>query len=57
MGTGKAQLGDIVRRQLRFLGHVLRKDEPEKLVVTDVVDGKRARGRQRETFHTYLGKM
>ena len=40
-----------------FLGHVLRKDEQEKLVVTCFVDGKRARGRQRETFLNYLGKM
>ena len=50
-------LWDIVRRQLSFLGHVLRKDELEKLVVTCFVDGKRTRGRQREAFLTYLGKM
>ena len=29
----------------------------EHLVVTGVVDGKRARGRQRDTFLTYLGKF
>ena len=29
----------------------------EHLVVTGFVDGKRARGRQRETFLTYLGKF
>ena len=57
MKTIKALLGDFVRRQLNFLGHVLRKDEQEKLVVTGFVDGKRARGRQREIFLTYLGKM
>ena len=57
MGTVNALLGYIVRRQLSFLGHVLRKDELEKLLVTGFVDGKRARGRQRETFLTYLGKM
>ena len=34
MGTVKALLGDIVRRQIRFLGHVLQKDELEKLLVT-----------------------
>ena len=34
MGTGKAILGDIVRRQLSFIGHVLRKDKLEKLEVT-----------------------
>ena len=57
MGTGKVLLGDIVRRQLSFVGHVLRKEVLEQLVVTVFVDGKRARGRQRETFLTYLGKM
>ena len=57
MGNGKAVLGDSVRRQISFLGHVSRNDELEKLVVTGFVDGKRARGRQRETFLTYLGKM
>ena len=57
MGSVNAHPGDIVRRQLSFLGHVLRKDELEKLVVTGFVNGKRARGRQRETFLTYLGKM
>ena len=55
MGTVKALLWDIVRRQLSFLGHVLRKDELEKLVGTGFVDGKRARGRQRDTFLIYLG--
>ena len=49
--------GGIVRRQLSFLGHVLRKDELEKFKVTNFVDNKRARNRQRETFPTYLGKM
>ena len=29
----------------------------EHLVVTGFVDGKRARGRQREIFFTYLGKF
>ena len=52
-----ALLGDIVIRQLSFLGHVLRKDELKKLVVTGFVDGKRARGIQQETFLTYLGRM
>ena len=39
MGTVKAPMEDIVRRQLSFLGHVLRKDELKRLVVTDFVDG------------------
>ena len=54
MSTDKTILGDIVRRQF---GHVLWKDELEKLVVTGFVDDQRVRGRQRETFLIYLGKM
>ena len=56
MNIKQSLLVDIVRRQMSFLGHVLRK-EMEHLVVTGFVDGKRARGRQRETFLTYLGKF
>jgi len=47
---------DIIRRQMQFLGHIVRKDELEKIVLTGYVEGKRDRGRQRETFLTYLSK-
>ena len=57
MNTTKSLVNDIVRRQLSFLGHILRKDDLENLVLTGYVEGKRARGRQRETFLTYLSKM
>ena len=57
MNIKQSLLVDIVRRQMSFLGHVLRKEEMEHLVVTGFIDGKRARGRQRETFLTYLGKF
>ncbi len=53
----KELMKDIVRRQMSFLGHTLRKDELENLVVTGYIEGKRARGRQRETYLTYLNKM
>ena len=42
---------------MSLLGHVVREEEMEQLVVTGFVDGKRARGRQRETLLTYLGKF
>ena len=48
MNIKQSLLVDIVRRQMSFLGHVLRKQEMEHLVVGGCVDGKRARGRQRE---------
>ena len=56
MNIKQSLLADIVRRQMSFLGHVLRKEEMEHLVVIGLVDGKRARGRQRDTFLIYLGK-
>ena len=57
MNTSTSLLIDIVHRQLTFLGHILRKGELENLVVTGFVDGKRDRGRQRETFLTYLSRI
>ena len=48
---------DIVKRQMEFFGHVIRKEELENLVVTVFIEGKRARGRQRETYLTYLQKI
>ena len=54
MNIKQSLLLDIVRWQMSFLGHVLRM---EHLVVTGFVDGKHARGRQRETFLTFLVKF
>ena len=48
---------EMVNRQVKFFGHVMRKEEMENLVTTGYVEGKRARGRQRETYLTYLQKM
>ena len=38
---------DIVKKQIQFFGHVIMKED--NLVVTGFIEGKRARGRQRET--------
>ena len=57
MNIKQSLLVDIVCRQMSFLGHVLRKKEMKHLIVTSFVNGKHARGRQRETFITYLGKF
>ena len=57
MNTSTSLLIDIVYRQLTFLGHILRKGELENLVVTGFVDGNWDRGRQWETFLTYLSKI
>ena len=53
----RIRMKDIVGRHMLFFGHVIRKEEMENLVVTGYVEGKRDKGRQRETFLTYLHKM
>ena len=45
---------DIVKRQMEFFGHVIRKEELENLVVTGFIEGKRGRVCQGEIYLTYL---
>ena len=52
--TKRKLLSEMLNRQVKFFGHVMRKEEMENLVTTGYVEGKRARGRQRETYLTYL---
>ena len=40
----------IKKQQPKILGHCLRKDGMEKIILTGKIAGKRARGRQRITF-------
>ena len=40
----------VIKRQLRFLGHVIRKDELEYKVLQGRIDGKVSRGRPRRTY-------
>ena len=55
-GVGKGLMQDMIRRQMTFPGHVIHKDEREKVVLTGYVKGTRDRGKQRGTFLTYLSK-
>ena len=55
-GVGKGPIQDMIPRQMTFVGHVIRKDELERVVLTGYVEGTRDRGKQRETFLTYLSK-
>ena len=57
LNVDRTLMKDIVKRQMEFFGHVIRKEELENLVVTGLIEGKRAKGRQRETYLTYLQKM
>ena len=43
-------LTHIRERQLRFLGHVLRRDGIEKLVVEGKLEGRKSRGRPRNNY-------
>ena len=52
---------NIRRRQAKFIGHIMRKGELERTVTTGKLNGKRARGRQREkimdNLSTWLGTV
>ena len=53
----RTMMKDIVKRQMEFFGHVIRKEELDNLVVTGFSGEKGARGRPRETYLTYLQKI
>ena len=55
-GVEKGLLQDIFRRQIKFIGHVIRKDELENVVLTGYVEGTREPGKQPVTFLTCLRK-
>jgi len=54
--TEKQLMKQIVKRHCRFLGHIVGNRGIEYQVVTGKVEGKRDRGRQRQTFLGWLGK-
>ena len=45
-GTGMKLILEIRTKQMRFLGHVMRKDALENLTLTGKIEGKRSRGQQ-----------
>ena len=49
-GTSRDLLKSIRTRQLRFLGHVIRKRKLEHLALTGKIDGRRSKGRQRNVY-------
>ena len=46
-GTGRKLIFDLRMRQMKFLGHVMRKGELENLAMTGKIEGRRSRGRRR----------
>ena len=49
-GVGRCLVKKIRRRQLKFLGHIVRAEELESDCLLGRIDGTRARGRQRTTY-------
>ena len=52
--TERMLMKTIVKRQQKFVGHIIRKDGLEKLVLSGKIEGKRDRGRQRITYMNVL---
>src|ERR1041385_1911783 len=48
---------NIRKRQLKFLGHIMRKEDLEEIIVTGKIDGKRSRGRQGLMYASSLAKV
>ena len=49
-GVTRVLVNEITRRQLKFVGHVMRERKMEFDCMMGRIEGKRARGRQRKTF-------
>ena len=50
VGKGRTLMKRIRKRQLEFLGYIMRKEKLENLTVIRKIEGKRSRGRQQSTF-------
>ena len=50
-GLGRQLLAEVKKIQMKFFGHLIRKDGIENLVVTGKIEGKRAQGRQIYKLH------
>ena len=52
--TSRNLLKIIVNRQIRFVGHIMRKSQLEAIALPGMIEGKRTRGRQKKTFMDWL---
>ena len=52
--TSRNLLKGIVNRQIQVVGDIARKSQLEAIALTGIIDGKRARARQRKTFIDWL---
>ena len=50
VGAKRELVSSVRKRQMRFLGHVMRQQELENLSLTGKIEGKRPRGRPRQKY-------
>ena len=50
LGVQRALVKEIRKRQLNFIGHVIRREKIEHLCLTGRIEGRRSRGRQRTKY-------
>ena len=50
VGIGRELLSSVRSRQMRFVGHVVRREELEHLSLTGKIEGRRPRGRPRQKY-------
>ena len=55
-GQKRSLMNTIRKRQMKFMGHIYRKNALEHLGITGKVEGKRSRGRQRVTYVDSLNR-
>ncbi len=53
METKRKLILNIKKRQVKFLGHIMRKEGLENLILTGQIEGKR----ERKTMHNLLSKI
>ena len=57
IGGGREMLSVVRRRQMSFLGHIIREDGLENLAVTGRISGGRSRGRPRKKYLDRMREM
>ena len=50
IGMQRSLIKEIRKRQMNFLGHIIRSEKIEHLCLTGRIEGRRARGRQRMKY-------
>ena len=50
VGIGRELLSSVRSRQMRFVGHIVRREELEHLSLTGKIEGRRPRGRPRQKY-------